>query len=102
MSRKNAFVEIDRENLLSVLVDIEYILISLHKMGSFYGEKLPEKYIEYCKETTSFIDDNKITRKLARMRTILSGDFETIGEDGLSDIERALEGITYWSPKKEP
>lgn len=101
MTDKKEFVEIDRNKLLSVLVDIEYILISLHKIGSFYGEVLPEKYKEYCEETTSFIDDNKITKKLARMRTILSEDFGNIGEDGLSDIERALEGIKYWSPKRE-
>lgn len=101
MTDKNEFIEIDRDKLLSVLVDIEYILISIHKIGSFYGEVLPEKYREYCEETTSFIDDNQITKKLARMRTILSKDFATIGENGLSDIERALEGMKYWSPKRE-
>ncbi|AVR97316.1 hypothetical protein [Pseudoduganella armeniaca] len=102
MADKRSFVEIDRDKLLSVLVDIEFILVSLHKMGSFYGERLPDEYIEYCKETTSFIDDNRVTQRLARMRTILSQDFDTIGSDGLSDIERALEEVKYWSPKKEP
>jgi len=98
LTSKKSYIKIDRDKLLSVLVDIEYMLISLRKKGSFYGESLPEKYGEYCAETTAFIDDHEITRKLARMRTILSAGFETVGEDGLSDIERALEGLECWAP----
>ncbi|MBD0141311.1 hypothetical protein IAF34_18725, partial [Acinetobacter baumannii] len=46
------------DEVLSVLQEIEFILISLHKIGSYYAETLPNSYEEYAKETTNFIDSN--------------------------------------------
>ncbi|HDV0651643.1 TPA: hypothetical protein RHI19_003947, partial [Acinetobacter baumannii] len=43
------------DEVLSVLQEIEFILISLHKIGSYYAETLPNSYEEYAKETTNFI-----------------------------------------------
>ncbi|HCW3771640.1 TPA: hypothetical protein OXK45_003708, partial [Acinetobacter baumannii] len=40
------------DEVLSVLQEIEFILISLHKIGSYYAETLPNSYEEYAKETT--------------------------------------------------
>lgn len=100
MIDKNKELRIDGEKLLHVLRDIEYVLISLHKIGSYYAPDLPRKKLEYYAETSKFIDDGEVTGRLAKIRTILSGAFdETRGADDLTDIERALEGIEFWKPE---
>lgn len=99
MIDKNKELRIDGERLLHVLRDIEYVLISLHKIGSYYAPDLPGKKSEYHAETTKFIDDGEVTARLAKIRAILSGAFdETRGVDDLTDIERALEGLECWKP----
>lgn len=99
MIGKNKELRIDGEKLLHVLRDVEYVLISLHKIGSYYAPDLPGKSLEYCAETTRFIDDGEVTQRLAKIRTILSEAFDgTRGEDDLTDIERALEGLEFWKP----
>ncbi len=45
------------DEMVEVLKEIEYILISLHKVGSHYAETLPDSYVEYADETTKFIDE---------------------------------------------
>jgi hypothetical protein len=96
---KNKELRIDGEKLLHVLREIEYVLISLHKIGSYYAPDLPRKKSEYYAETTKFIDDGEVTGRLAKIRSILSGAFdETRGVDDLTDIERALEGLEFWKP----
>ena len=92
-------LRIERESLLYVLQEIEYVLISLHKIGSYYAPDLPGKKLEYNAETTKFIDDEEVTGRLAKIRAILSEVFdETRGVDDLTDIERALEGLDFWKP----
>ncbi|MGJ7532177.1 MULTISPECIES: hypothetical protein [unclassified Variovorax] len=99
MIDKRKELRIDGEKLLHILRDIEYVLISLHKIGSHYAPDLPGKKSEYCAETTKFIDDGEVTGRLAKIRAILSGAFdETRGVDDLTDIERALEGLEFWRP----
>lgn len=90
------------DETVEVLKEIEYILISLHKMGSHYAETLPDSYVEYANETTKFIDDNNICERLSGIRKILSSKFDTsLGEDDMDDLERACEDIEYWIPKNE-
>ncbi|RIW95041.1 hypothetical protein D3X38_19540, partial [Acinetobacter baumannii] len=60
------------DEVLSVLQEIEFILISLHKIGSYYAETLPNSYEEYAKETTNFIDSNNVCDRLANIRKVLS------------------------------
>ncbi|MFW6764479.1 hypothetical protein ACODTN_16970, partial [Acinetobacter pittii] len=82
------------DEVLSVLQEIEFILISLHKIGSYYAETLPDSYEEYAKETTNFIDSNNVCGRLANIRKVLSCKFNNdLGVDDMSDIERALENI---------
>ncbi|MDC4659427.1 hypothetical protein NRB12_18275 [Acinetobacter baumannii] len=89
------------DEMVEVLKEIEYILVSLHKVGSHYAETLPDSYIEYADETTKFIDDNNICERLTRIRRILSSKFDNgLGEDDMDDLERAFESLEYWKPKK--
>ncbi|MFJ2488458.1 hypothetical protein [Pseudomonas sp. NPDC087639] len=96
MLEKNQKIVLNGEDALDILADIEFILISLHKMGSYYSDKPVE---EYQKATTDFIDNEKVTQRLAKVRKIISKNFDsTLGDDDMDDIERHMEGIEFWKP----
>jgi hypothetical protein len=97
MLDSNKKIIIPGEILLEALTEVEFILISLHKMGSHYQDK-PTK--EYYRATTHFIDDEKITQRLAKIRHILSEGFDTsLGVDDMDDIERRMQNINFWKPR---
>ena len=96
MLESNKEIVLTGEDALQILADIELVLISLHKMGSYYSDKPVE---EYQKATTDFIDKEKVTQRLAQTRTILSRKFDsTRGADDMDDIERHLENLNFWKP----
>ena len=85
------------EDIINVLKEIEYILTSLHDMGSYYAENISDKRDEYEKETTAFIDNSLVCNRLASIRKKLSEKFDlSIGEDDMDDLERACQDISYW------
>lgn len=97
MLEKNKKIVIPGESALEALAEIEFILISLHKMGSYYSDKPTE---EYQRATTEFIDNEKVTQKLAKVRRIISESFDTtLGTDDMDDIERHMERINFWKPQ---
>ena len=96
MLEKNKQIVLNGKDALEVLADIEFILISLHKMGSYYADKPVE---DYLKATTDFIDNEKVTQRLAKVRKVISKNFDsTLGDDDMDDIERHLEEIKFWKP----
>jgi len=96
MLETNKKIVLNGEDALEVLADIEFILISLHKMGSYYSDKPIE---DYQKSTTDFIDNEGVTQRLARVRKIISKNFDsTLGDDDMDDIERHMEGIKFLKP----
>jgi hypothetical protein len=96
MLEKNQTIEINAEDALEVLAEIEFILISLHKIGSYYCDKPVN---DYQKATTDFIDNENVTQRLAKVRKIITTKFDsTLGEDDMDDIERHMEGIQFWKP----
>lgn len=96
MLEENKSITLTGEDALEALATIEFILISLHKMGSYYSDKPIE---EYRKATTEFIDEGHVTQRLAKIRTLISKNFDsTLGEDDMDDIERHMEGIEFWKP----
>jgi len=107
MLEQNQKIVLSGKEALDALKEIEYILISLRKMGSFYAEK-PGALEEYRKATTDFIDDCAVTQRLAKVRTIISQHFDdSLGDDELDDIERHFSDLKFWKPdqplnKKEP
>lgn len=70
MLEKNKEIILVGEEALEALKEIEFILISLHKIGSFYADK-PGAVEEYRRTTTDFIDNCEVTKRLARVRTII-------------------------------
>jgi hypothetical protein len=96
MLERNKKIILTGEDALEALANIEFILVSLHKMASHYIDKPIE---EYRKATTEFIDNENVTQRLAKTRTIISKNFDsTLGEDDMDDIERHMEGIEFWKP----
>lgn len=71
------------------------MLISLHQIGSYYMDK---DRSTYERETTRFIDEWQITRRLSAIRRTLTAKFGlTVGADRMDEIERALDDLKYWS-----
>ncbi|TXK70647.1 hypothetical protein [Paenibacillus sp. N3.4] len=103
MLESNKQLTYSGDEVIEVLKEIEIILVSLHKIGSYYGTKIQEygeeKYRhEYERETTRFIDEWGVTHKLANIRKILSGKFDnTLDVDNMDDLEKAMEGLENWS-----
>lgn len=100
MLKTNKTITISGEDALETLYEIEFMLISLHKMGSYYADKSLE---DYRRETTDFIDDFQITHRLAKIRTLISKNFDdTRGDDDMDDMERYVSTLVMWSPKPPP
>ncbi|SFB38141.1 hypothetical protein [Clostridium frigidicarnis] len=94
MIKENEKIVLSGDEAIEILKEIEIILISLHDMGSYYMNKDTR---EYEKETTRFIDEWKVTHRLARIRGRLSEKFDnTLGDDDMDDLERAMEKLKYW------
>lgn len=102
MLKDNEEIQISGLKAIEVLRELEYMLISLNKIARHYYDgseqsESKENYIAYAVETTKFIDENKITRRLAKARRIISESFnDELGADDMGDIERAMEGIDFW------
>lgn len=71
------------------------MLVSLHRIGSTYIDK---PRADYASETCRFIDEWKVTHKLADIRSLISEKFDTsLGDDDMDDLERAMEKVICWS-----
>lgn len=123
---ENQRIEMSGEDAVRVLEAINLVLISLHKIGSYYavvvsadrvnhegettrfiderGDSDVTDRVNYERETTRFIDEWRVTRRLANARALLSKRFDlTLGDDDMDDLERALDGLNYWSgPQSSP
>jgi hypothetical protein len=98
MLLKNNAIKISGVELIEALKEIEIVLVSLHKIGSCF-DGLGE--VEYQKETCRFIDEWNVTQRLAKVRHILSSQFDDeLGDDDMDDIERAMVDLEYWAPNK--
>jgi hypothetical protein len=99
MLSQNKVITYQGEDLICALKDIELILISLHKIGSYYLDKDQN---EYAKETCKFIDEWNVTQRLANVRSILMDKFDSsLGDDDMDDIERSMVDLTYWVPNNK-
>lgn len=100
MLKSNEKIEFPGIEALSILCELEYLLISLRNIGTYYHEPSRASgdiHSEYCAETTRFIDENKVTQRLAKLRETISRKFDnSLGDDDMGDIERAVENIKTW------
>lgn len=98
-SENEAFV-LRRKDVFSLLQEAEFIVVSLENLSQYYeacGEKNYATCNEYCTELTGFIDAENVTARLASMRSLISRLFDdTLGDDDMSDLERALEPVIVW------
>ena len=93
----NEKVTYDGMQVALILKELDFILVSLHKIGSYYAEDISTKREQYEKETMQFIDNSWVGPRLANIRAILTQKFNLQeGEDELDDIERICEQIPYW------
>ncbi|MDN3017144.1 hypothetical protein PH210_13170 [Paenibacillus sp. BSR1-1] len=111
MLEENKKITYSGEEIIEVLKEIELIRVSLAQMGSYYGsvkggdkEENKKKKAEYEKEIPKFIDRYKVYKRLAKASHILSLKFDdTLGNDDMGDLERAMEGLKYWTkPNDKP
>ena len=100
-ARKNKTLTLSFEEAITLLSELETLIISLANIGRHYHHEttpLNEQVnIEYALETTRFIDEYNITNTLAQMRKMISEKFDnSIGTDGMGDIERAIQNLKTW------
>ncbi|NBF06495.1 hypothetical protein GV819_29890 [Pseudomonas sp. Fl5BN2] len=97
MLESNRTITLSGEQALQALAELEFVLISLHKMGAYYMDK---PVADYQRATTDFIDNQQVTQRLALVRRILSEPFDsTLGDDDMDDIERHVQGLELWRPE---
>lgn len=92
---QTAPIALSRDEALEILREVNLVLISLHRIGSHYLDK---DRASYERETTRFIDEWQVTRRLASVRRTLTSKFDlAVGADRMDEIERALDDLKYWS-----
>ncbi|MGC5699158.1 hypothetical protein J4P02_03025 [Pseudomonas sp. NFXW11] len=99
MRDSNLRISLSGEQALEALAELEFMLLSLHRMGSHYQGR---PVADYQRATTEFIDQQGVTQRLAKVRRILSEPFDRrLGADDMDDIERHVQGIELWRPEQE-
>ncbi len=94
LSLSNQNITYDGRDIALIYKEIDFILCSLHAMGSFYYDK--ERSL-YENETTKFIDNSLICERLAAIRAKLDIKIDSqIGNDEKDDLERICESTPYW------
>ncbi|QDY40901.1 hypothetical protein [Candidatus Pantoea soli] len=100
MSNTKEKIYLTEEEAISIYKEVDYILISLNNIAHYYYNEptiTEEKRRAYERETTNFIDDNKITKLLTKIRGVIGGKFDRKpGDDDMDDLERATENTKYW------
>jgi len=98
LNPKNSLLNLPGETGLDILRELELAVVSLHKIGAYYAVCDEQEKPNYAAETTRFIDEWKITSRLAHARALLTQLFDpSLGADEMDDIERAMSGLNYWS-----
>ena len=93
----NRLVKIDRALLLESARDVESVVVSLDRIGSWTAN-LPIE--ERDRILAAFIEDWGVFHRLAKLRSLLWDAIEEASEEGPSEddpLERELHGISFWS-----
>ena len=97
LRKDNEKVTYDGMQVALILKELDFLVVSLDKIGSYYAEDIESKRQQYEKETSQFIDKSWVGPRLACIRSILCQKFnDEEGEDELGDIERICEQTPYW------
>ena len=88
-----------RKDIIKILADLNVLVVSLDRIGSYYSECKSKE--EYQALSSNFLDEWKILPKLASARKILDSAFSSeLGEDDMDELEREFQDLQYWSMKK--
>jgi hypothetical protein len=101
MLEVNKKIFIAGELATEALAEIEYTLLSLKNIARYYYDNAEDPSevdaVAYAVETTRFIDENGVTQKLSKVRSIISEGFDgRVGEDDMDDLERAFQHLPIW------
>ena len=95
MSADQSKTVYDKGDIVRILRDMSSIIVSLDRIGSVATLMEPE---EHDKILADFVRTWDVFRKLAEASSILSKPFsQELDEDGMDELERAMEGVPYWS-----
>jgi hypothetical protein len=88
-----------RKKIVEVLRTLEEIVVSLDHLGSASYDMTKGESLEALDE---LISRHRIFRKAAKARAILSSPFSRkLGRDGMDELEREMQHVPYWSPRKK-
>ncbi len=87
-----------RKKVIEVLRTLDEIVVSLDHLGSASYEMTKRQSLEALDD---FISRHRIFRKTTKARTILSSAFSRrLGADGMDELEREMQDVPYWTPRK--
>ena len=93
----NEKITYDGMQVALILKELDFLVVSFDKIGSYYAEEIRTNREQYEKEIMQFMDNSWVGPRLANIRAILTQKFNLQeGEDELDDIERICEQIPYW------
>jgi hypothetical protein len=90
------------EDLAAAIAELSSIVVSLHRIGAQYAVSKDRE--EYQAETVRYVDEWRVTQRLAAATAVLGAPFDrSLGPDDMDDLERAAESADYWDgPGSKP
>jgi hypothetical protein len=94
MMKENEKIILNWDESIEILKELNLIIVSLDKIGAYYIDRNEN---EFENEIVRVIVKEKFLRRLSKVRAIITAKFDnTLGDDDMDDLERAMEGLKYW------
>lgn len=92
----DSFVRYNRKDIVRILSDLNEIVVSLDRIGSYWSERNSDE--EYFEIESRFLSDWEVCRKLSKARSILGDAFSReVGPDDMDELERLLTDSNFWT-----
>ena len=93
----NEKVEFSREEIISVVRELREMVISLDRIGGAAVD-MPNEH-QWKEATIEYLLETRLLNRLSSCRAALENKFsdEPLGEDDMSDFDREVDDIEYWS-----
>ena len=89
-------VKFTYEEIIEMLKELNVIVVSYDKMGSYYHD-YEERWREYADEATKFTDNNRICNRISKIRYIISSRFnETYNDKTIEKSYEVFDKLKYW------
>ncbi|MFK3796306.1 hypothetical protein [Pseudomonas sp. NPDC088444] len=101
LRKTNRKIIITGKQAIKALQEIGFMFISLRQMEDYYFYKEIEAPGQdpgtRAREISRFVTQNSFINRLAVVRKTISERFDnSLGNDDMSDSERAMEHLTFW------